>query len=602
MTESMSKCTFTERSGETFEDYTAVTDWEVFTQELENLLISWIIKEDIVSSTDCGRLYLCGNLKFGQRVFSLFYYKYKESGDEDKKSTNSAQPNDTQTSAHLITRIPDFNQPYLLPLFWFGLSHAFLLKPEVDWIKGGTRLSLLLSSVEMAVYSTRCPIPLLVEHYIQTYFGLVASSSLKSSNYAQNSEVNDNRINSLSSSSWIGSLNIDFSSCHFTDEISQNCTHLGGLKEIFLTKLGYPWSVNCAVPKLDIAARFIYHLPSCSSLQTDYSNTNLSIFSFDLFQESPLELSFNLATTWPSVPSHAITEKPSWKSLKPEGAPEWQLQMCSTSPFVDRMSKRIQRLLEPDHILSDKSSQPTDFSSDNNLSSSSVLQFLLFLFPDADSEGLCNKVLRSELTSPFTNPTSHELLFWNRKQLSYSDVKKLAAHFGLPNPCCLIHRLAVVIGNLFVYKNCDRSQLIPLIKSMFNELHIELKLRYDRLICLPSLSLYEEVYRNVSHSSETISSFLDDDGNDRPNLMPWNQSSMMSASELKFNDWPNDAFHSLDYVFNRFNACILKGSFVCFIPVEIIIYTPFCCLILLATPRELVVFFKNPFTFPVEHR
>ncbi|VDQ13826.1 unnamed protein product [Trichobilharzia regenti] len=140
-----------------------------------------------------------------------------------------------------------------------------------------------------------------------------------------------------------------------------------------------------------------------------------------------------------------------------------------------------------------------------------------------------------------------------------SKVKKLAAHFGLPNPCCLIHRLAVVIGNLFVYKNCDRSQLIPLIKSMFNELHIELKLRYDRLICLPSLSLYEEVYRNVSHSSETISSFLDDDGNDRPNLMPWNQSSMMSASELKFNDWPNDAFHSLDYVFNRFNACILKA-------------------------------------------
>ncbi|VDQ01943.1 unnamed protein product [Trichobilharzia regenti] len=73
--------------------------------------------------------------------------------------------------------------------------------------------------------------------------------------------------------------------------------------------------------------------------EADYSNTNLSIFSFDLFQESPLELSFNLATTWPSVPSHAITEKPSWKSLKPEGAPEWQLQMCSTSPFVDRMSK-----------------------------------------------------------------------------------------------------------------------------------------------------------------------------------------------------------------------------------------------------------------------
>ncbi|CAH8821738.1 unnamed protein product [Trichobilharzia szidati] len=118
MTESMSKCTFTERSGETFEDYTAVTDWEVFTQELENLLISWVIKDDIVSFTDCGRLYFCGKLKFSKRVFSLFYYKYKESGKEDKKSTSSVQPNDTRTSAHLITRVPDFSQRYLLPLFW----------------------------------------------------------------------------------------------------------------------------------------------------------------------------------------------------------------------------------------------------------------------------------------------------------------------------------------------------------------------------------------------------------------------------------------------------------------------------------------------------
>ncbi|CAH8875983.1 unnamed protein product [Trichobilharzia szidati] len=176
---------------------------------------------------------------------------------------------------------------------------------------------------------------------------------------------------------------------------------------------------------------------------------------------------------------------------------------------------------------------------------------------NADSEGLCNNVLRSELTSPFTNPTSHELLVWNRKQLSYSDVQKLAAHFGLANPCCLIHRLAVIIGNLFVYKNCDLSEVILLIKSMFNEFHIELKLRYDRLICLPSLSLYEEVYRNVvSDSTETTSSFID---SDRPNLMPWNQSSMMSASELKFNDWLVDVCYSLDYVLNRFNACILKA-------------------------------------------
>ncbi|VDP67882.1 unnamed protein product [Schistosoma mattheei] len=172
----------------------------------------------------------------------------------------------------------------------FGLSHAFILKPDDGVIKGGTRLSLLLSSVEMAVYATRCPVPVLVEHYGPSYFGLAASSCLKSSDYTNYLHNNINTVSSpLSTSNRIGSLNIDFTCCRIESEILANCTHLSGLKEIFLTKLarfrrkpelkrlryfykctlkrGYPWSVNYPVPKLDISARFIYHLPSWSSLR-----------------------------------------------------------------------------------------------------------------------------------------------------------------------------------------------------------------------------------------------------------------------------------------------------------------------------------------------
>ncbi|CAH8673189.1 unnamed protein product [Schistosoma margrebowiei] len=410
----------------------------------------------------------------------------------------------------------------------------------------------------MAVYATRCPVPVLVEHYGPSYFGLAASSCLKSSDYTNYLHNNiDTVSSSLSTSNRIGSLNIDFTSCRIESEILANCTHLSGLKEIFLTKLGYPWSVNYPVPKLDISARFIYHLPSWSSLRVEYQNTNSLMFSFDLLQRSSLNLSFNLATTWPLVPSHAITEKPSWKSLKPEGAPICQLQLCANNPFADKMSIRIQRLFK----CCSKYEQPiqtTDISSDNPssvLSSDSVIQFLLFLFPDADAEGVCNKVLHNELTSSFGDLSIHELLVWKRQQImNSSERQKFASIFGLPNPTSLIHRLAVIIANLLVYKHYEFNDCLLLINSIFNEFYIELQLRYDRLICLPSEILYEEVFNNNKIIIEEISI-----NENKPSLNAWNHNLIQSINELKFKDWPIDCYYNLDCILHRFNGCILKA-------------------------------------------
>ncbi|VDP17745.1 unnamed protein product, partial [Schistosoma margrebowiei] len=461
----------------------------------------------------CGRVQFCGNLKFGERIFNLSYYKSCIESEQTKNSTHTI----TSESKHI-------SFPFLflifscLITFRFGLSHAFILKPDDGVIKGGTRLSLLLSSVEMAVYATRCPVPVLVEHYGPSYFGLAASSCLKSSDYTNYLHNNNDTVSSsLSTSNRIGSLNIDFTSCRIESEILANCTHLSGLKEIFLTKLGYPWSVNYPVPKLDISARFIYHLPSWSSLR---------------------------ATTWPLVPSHAITEKPSWKSLKPEGAPICQLQLCANNPFADKMSVRIQRLFK----CCSKYEQPiqtTDISSDNPssvLSSDSVIQFLLFLFPDADAEGVCNKVLHNELTSSFGDLSIHELLVWKRQQImNSSERQKFASIFGLPNPTSLIHRLAVIIANLLVYKHYEFNDCLLLINSIFNEFYIELQLRYDRLICLPSEILYEEVFNNNKIIIEEISI-----NENKPSLNAWNHNLIQSINELKFKDWPIDCYYNLD--------------------------------------------------------
>ncbi|KAF6770835.1 hypothetical protein AHF37_09924 [Paragonimus kellicotti] len=48
-----------------------------------------------------------------------------------------------------------FSGNVMAPLAWFGLTHLLLLRPSEGGIKGGTRLSMLLSSVEMAVHAVK---------------------------------------------------------------------------------------------------------------------------------------------------------------------------------------------------------------------------------------------------------------------------------------------------------------------------------------------------------------------------------------------------------------------------------------------------------------
>ncbi|VDP83658.1 unnamed protein product, partial [Schistosoma mattheei] len=147
------------------------------------------------------------------------------------------------------------------------------------------------------------------------------------------------------------------------------------------------------------------------------------------------------------------------------------------------------------------------------------------------------------------------MLIWKRQQImNSSERQKFASNFGLPNPTSLIHRLAVIIANLLVYKHYEFNDCLLLINSIFNEFYIELQLRYDRLICLPSQILYEEVF----NSNEIIIEEVSVDEN-KPSLNAWNHNSIQSINGLKFKDWPIDCYYNLDCILHRFNECILKA-------------------------------------------
>ncbi|KAA0184292.1 hypothetical protein FBUS_01722, partial [Fasciolopsis buskii] len=129
----------------------------------------------------------------------------------------------------------------------FGLNRAVVLRPTEGRITGGTRLNLVLSSLEMAVNTLRCPMPVLLQYGGQNLFhGIAAlppppSSSLMTTmgttTTADNEEDEDQAKQAYRKAMLVGALNMDFATGLLSDGIPPMCTHLVGLREMFLEKL-----------------------------------------------------------------------------------------------------------------------------------------------------------------------------------------------------------------------------------------------------------------------------------------------------------------------------------------------------------------------------
>lgn len=139
----------------------------------------------------------------------------------------------------------------------------------------------------------------------------------------------------------------------------------------------------------------------------------------------------------------------------------------------------------------------------------------------------------------------------------------------------------MIIANLLVYKQYEFNDCLLLINSIFNEFYIELQLRYDRLICLPSQILYEEVF----NSNEIIIIEEVSIDENKPSLNAWNHNSIQSINGLKFNDWPIDCYYNLDCILHRFNGCILKG--ILFLGIFCLVN---CCFLLHINVNVLVMY------------
>ncbi|VDP85636.1 unnamed protein product, partial [Echinostoma caproni] len=203
--------------------------------------------------------YLCGLVYFGVREFELIYYNNSHS---DRSSTAA-------TDTPVTCLISGFSHGPA-PLAWFGLTRALLLRPTEGRITGATRLSLLLSSIEMAVNTLRCPIPIIVQYAgTDLYHGVAAippPGSGKDSHEEQEEEE-DHTKQAYRTSMLVGALNVDLSTARLSPDIPWPCMHLAGLREMFLEKLGYPWNKTVPSPDVNISVRFVYQLPFWPKLE-----------------------------------------------------------------------------------------------------------------------------------------------------------------------------------------------------------------------------------------------------------------------------------------------------------------------------------------------
>ncbi|KAF5400213.1 hypothetical protein PHET_06223 [Paragonimus heterotremus] len=233
----------------------------------------------------------------------------------------------------------------------------------------------------------------------------------------------------------------------------------------------------------------------------------------------------HLATVWPRVPSHAVTQRASWTVLKPEGAPEWYLQLFIQTSHADRLSSRLKLFSR-----TCRDCEPTE----NSTRASSAVYM-----PTSLSKELSYTVDNvDDITGVFR---------WSRKQNRGSPkVTELAHKLGLPPATSLTHRLAVLMCNLYF------QQPIPtnpgLLEVMFSEFILELKLRLDRLISLPDCSAYvdseDAIYEaGCSSDHKRASTYLN----------------IVDSVDVGFEYWSEDEQLNLYKVLERFNTCIQKA-------------------------------------------
>lgn len=327
------------------QDFTTVSEWEVFVARIEEVLIDWRLSKSTMvkhSVENHAKKWFTKSeeISYQGQKFTLSYNYMNcnskpESTEESSDKSLLVEIQDGLWEA--TTRFMDDSDESPFPVSnWFGLKQYLMLYPNVALVEGSL-IKLVMSSLNIAFANVDCGVPLFVkirEHWQHTYLGFYEDNEYK----------------------------ISFDTIHLK-RISNQCSHLTGLVGLFKSKIASPVALDAVV----VSTKFSYELKDLDAFawgQQTQSNEFLSIDGFDV--KKLIELPFGcdknptksvlLNAIWPKFRECTIVESSTFSDIDPLMAPTWTLTLKMRENINFQLSEligKVMELLDNSYLLMD---------------------------------------------------------------------------------------------------------------------------------------------------------------------------------------------------------------------------------------------------------
>ncbi|CAB3230601.1 unnamed protein product [Arctia plantaginis] len=316
------------------QDFTTVSEWEVFIARVEEILNDWRLSKSTVPkpAKEYTKKWIgkTEEILFQGTKFVLSYHalepvKNVEIPEEtDDKSIIRELHNSLWDSTTCFMDDVD-GSPFPVSA-WYGLRRYIMLCSNIPLVEGNL-IKLIMSTVNIAFANVDCGVPLFVkirEHWQHTYLGFYEDSEHK----------------------------VSFDTIHLK-RISNQCSHLSGLVSLFKSKISSPVALDAVL----VSAKFSYELKDLDAFvwkKTTNSNEFLSIEGFDVkklielpfgSEKNPIH-SVSLNAIWPRFRESAMVESSTFSEIDAIMAPTWTITLKMRDNFNCQLSELINKVMD----------------------------------------------------------------------------------------------------------------------------------------------------------------------------------------------------------------------------------------------------------------
>lgn len=316
------------------QDFTTVSEWELFTARVEEILNEWQLSKSSVPkpAKEYTKKWILKTeeIFFQGRQFVISYHalepvKNAETAEETDDKLIIKELHDGLWDSTTNFMGDEDGSPFPVST-WFGLRRYIMLCSNVPLVEGNL-IKLVMSTANIAFANVECGVPLFVkirEHWQHVYLGFYEDSEYR----------------------------INFDTTHLK-RTSNQCSHLSGLVSLFKSKIASPVALDAVL----VSAKFSYELKDVDAFvwrKTTQSNEFLSIDGFDVKKLTELPFgsernpihSASLNAIWPRFRESAMVESSTFSEIDAIMAPTWTITLKMKDSFNCQLSEVINKVMD----------------------------------------------------------------------------------------------------------------------------------------------------------------------------------------------------------------------------------------------------------------